>query len=117
MQKLLTTRLNNPFDMKDISTKITEMENLLSAIAENLKETKNSIKTGFEKIDQNFDIIHTRIDSLSGFTNKGFEENSKNFKDVEFKLLNIKEEITNIGKVVGFEEQIANLRIVNGDKS
>lgn len=108
--------------MKTIEERLKDLEQLLSdSIADN-REIRSSISAGFEKIDKNFTVIDKhfaiinekvagldkKIDTFSGQTDK-------NLDTVNFHLVSIKEEITKINKVTGYEEEHNNLlRMVNG---
>ncbi len=95
--------------MASLEERVNTLEQLLITVLSNMGETRQAISDGFTKTNSNFTKIHEKIDTLTGNTNRGFE-------DVTLDLANIAEEISKINSVTGYEQAVNNMRAVQGGK-
>jgi hypothetical protein len=96
--------------MTSLEERVKTLEQLLMVVISNMGETRKAISDGFTKTNGNFTKIHEKIDTLTGNTNRGFQ-------DVTLDLANIQDEISKINSVTGYEEAINNMHAVKGGKS
>lgn len=110
--------------MASLEDRVKTLEQLLFVLVTSMSDTREAISNGFKKIDENFINIdkkfnkadtqllniQSKIDTLSG-------ETDKHLKKVHIKLVSIQEEISKINTVTGYEEAVNNMRAVKGGKA
>ncbi len=99
--------------------RVEDLEKNLSAVVSHIKDVHSAISGGLGKVDTNFEkitahlnkieaellIVNSKIDSLSGNTEKGFG-------DVNVSLEDLKMEISKINDVTSYDHIYENLEIV-----
>jgi len=85
--------------------RIASLEVSITNLTNELKALKDSIGSGFGKVEGNFEVISQKIDDLGGSTDK-------NFKGVNSQLQTLQEEISKIGTVTQYGEQYNNLTAI-----
>lgn len=97
-----------------------KMEEKISALSTELTRLKELLVIGFQKVDNNFEIvkvdftsIQKKIDTLtkeveilSGATSEGFD-------DVGSKIESLTSEITKNGQTTGYDELFTNLKSIS----
>ena len=99
-----------------MSEKIETLEASITEISKELKAIIDTISSGFKKVDSNFESVKKEIDSLhkkvDGLTKKveSLEgDTNEGFGTVGIKLENLSEEISKIGLVTRYKDQLDNL--------
>jgi archaellum component FlaC len=98
---------------------ITALETAVTTLSKELKETLDTISSGFKKVDNNFDSVkkeinslHSKIDALHSKVEALKGDTKEGFGTVGMQLENLTEEITKIGKVTNYDEVLKNLHSI-----
>ncbi|MCE2964131.1 MAG: hypothetical protein ACK5UE_14950 [Chitinophagales bacterium] len=87
--------------IKELEAKVDRLAAYNKTIVEKISEILNTFKVEFDSIHKELKIINTKIDNLDGDT-------SLNFNNVDSKLNDLGEKISQISIVTGYEDQIEN---------
>jgi SMC interacting uncharacterized protein involved in chromosome segregation len=95
---------------------IAALQASVTKLSSELQEVVHSISSGFVKVNHNFesvkteiDSLHKKVDSLTKKVESLEGETNEGFGTVGIKLENLSEEISNIGLVTRYKDQLENL--------
>lgn len=97
-----------------------KMEEKISAVSTELTRLKELLVIGFQKVDNNFEIvkidftsIQKKIDTLTKEVEILRGATSEGFDDVGSKIESLTCEITKIGQPTGYDELFTNLKSIS----
>jgi len=99
-----------------LEEKLDNLINLVGNIKESLDEVINVSNKNFQKIDDRFVELESKIDAISKNTNTSFEGIDLKLgeinKELSGKIDGVHEELTKINLTTRYEEEFKNLKIV-----
>lgn len=97
-----------------------KMEEKISAVSTELTRLKELLVIGFQKVDNNFEIvkvdftsIQKKLDALTKEVEILRGATSEGFDDVGSKIESLTSEITKIGQTTGYDEHFTNRKSIS----
>lgn len=96
--------------------RIERLEDTMPQRVEVLQSLMKRMDTGFEKTDTNFKILNEKVNEIQNALEDHKGTTKSGFKAVTVHLDSIQESLENIQKASGFDEQMDNLKLIQGGK-
>lgn len=98
--------------MKNLENRVIKLEGTISTLLQRIKDVNDSITSGFEKVDKNFEALNNDIKNIKEDIKAIRGSSTATLETVEVKLEDLTSEIKKINDVSSYEEIYSNMKIV-----